>query len=637
MTMPRWDSHLIELVRERNDIVDVISQYVPLKRAGSNYKALSPFKKEKTPSFYVTPSKQIWYCFSTGQGGDVFKFLQVYLGLDFPSAVRMLAERAGVELHENETDQQHSDPGGTEIKKQLYALHEKLTAHWHRLLLRSLDAAHAREYLAARGVNIDTAREFRLGYAPAGWDHTIKWAASEGYDELLLKAAGLIVQRENRSDSPGYDRFRNRIIIPITTESGQVAGFSGRTLEKGDTREAKYINSPETPIFEKSRILFGLEMHRRDILALRQALVVEGPFDLIACHAAGIRNVVAPQGTALTEQQVRTIRRYADEVVLCYDTDEAGRRATTRAAAQCLAAGLPVRVLTLASTDQDKQDPDSFVRKHGADAMRQLLASCADFWDYHISQTAQQNPPDTERGRSVLKRAVFELAVLVSEKTTLDRIFQLLAARLVTDPRLLQNEFEDWKKKNPHAARAMLERDDQQAHIIQEPQHPQHCTSGHSPTNSQTPTESTNRLSTNPVVHPVVEDLLRHVLAEPDKIIPRLLSDVEPQMISDMPGGEILTRLLESYGTDSWEGISTYISSASPAEQTLLYRLSSKERETPPLDHILIHLRRVHLEKKVRQLELQLKNTPTSEAPAILTRLLDIKTELHKLQLPSEN
>lgn len=623
-TMPRWDSQLIELVRERNDIVDVISQYIPLKRAGSNYKALSPFKKEKTPSFYVTPSKQIWYCFSTGQGGDVFKFLQTYLGLDFPSAVRMLAQRAGVELHENETDQQHSDPGGNEIKDQLLDLHEKISAHWHRLLLRSPDASHARDYLTSRGVKIETAREFRLGFAPPGWDNTLNWALSEGYSPQILEAAGLIVRRQERLQDLGYDRFRNRIIIPITSESGQVIGFSGRTLEAGDTREAKYINSPETAIFEKNKILFGLEMHRRDILASRQAIVVEGPFDLIACHMAGIRNVVAPQGTALTERQVRIIKRYADEVILCYDADEAGRLATTRAAVQCLAAGLPVRVLSLASEDGSKQDPDSYLRKHGPEAMQKLISTCPDFWFHHISEVARSNPTETERGRYALKRAVFEPAALIQEASTLDRVLQLLAARLNSDPRVLAAEFSDWKKKNPGAVRAFREEnplpDSQPITPFSQP-------------SNEKPTQAVAPLPHSP--HPVIKEILQHIINSAETNIPLILAEIDPDAFSDLSGQEILSNLLKSYALDTWEGLEKYIQQAKPEEQSFLYRLLSQEVELPPIQHTLVHLRRIQLEKELRRIENCLRNAKPEDAKILLTQLLDIKSKIDNLQLPA--
>ncbi len=600
--MPRWDASIIDLIRERNDIVDVISQYVPLKRAGSNYKALSPFKKEKTPSFYVTPSKQIWYCFSTNQGGDVFKFLQNYLGLDFPSAVRMLAERAGIELPESGDayDTTGADSGKKHLKEQLILLHERLATHWHNLLLRSEAAQIARDYLKSRGINSDTAREFRLGYAPPGWDNLRKWAKEEGFDEVLLTAGGLLIQKENTNTEKVYDRFRNRIIIPITSESGHVVAFSGRTLEKNNSTEAKYINSPETPIFEKSRILFGLDMHRRPLLETRQAIIVEGPFDLISCHMAGVKNVVAPQGTALTERQVRTLKRYVDEIILCYDSDEAGQHATMRAAAQCFSQGLPVRVLTLFSPDGNKQDPDSFIRQNGSQTFASLAASAQSFWEFFFQVLTKKNPPSTERGRYALRREVFSMACHLTDASEIDRVLQRLAAYVGADVRVLQSELKQFQKNSSDTSA---------------------LTYAHGTQNFQ---------QTHIQPHPVIAELLHLCLNEPDKNIPLLQSDLPREWLQGLNGESLLLDLLDTYGTDTWEGTTKYISSKEDNLQSLLYKILISTTHPPPLHEILTHLEKKHLERALHALE----NEPTSDKKRqseILSQILDIKKKLHSI------
>jgi len=600
--MPRWDASLIELIRERNDIVDVISQYVTLKRAGSNYKGLSPFKKEKTPSFYVTPSKQIWYCFSTGQGGDVFKFLQNYLGLDFPSAVRMLAERAGVGLPEtgqpHESDSQHT--GENHLKEQLINLHERLTTHWHTLLMRSDQAEDARAYLKSRGITSSVAREFRIGFAPPGWQNLHQWAKEEGFDELLLLSAGLLVKKENAKPEDAYDRFRNRIIIPITSESGHVVAFSGRSLQKNDPREPKYINSPETPIFEKSRILLGLELHRRELLESRQAIIVEGPFDLVACHIAGVKNVVASQGTALTERHVRTLKRYVDEILLCYDSDEAGQTATRRAAIQCFSQGLPVRVLKLTSPDGAKEDPDSFIRQHGAESFISLAGSAPDFWQFYFQILINKHPPTSERGRYTLRREIFEVASHMTDAAEIDRVLQRLAAHVGSDTRILQTELNEWKKKN---------------------------ITNHLETTYSNPI-SPSQTELQP--HPVVAELLYLCLNDPDKYIPLLQSEMPREWLFGLVGQDLLTDLLESYGTDNWEGTSDYISSKAENLQPILYKIFISHTKPPPISHILSHLEKKYLQQKLKSLENQLIS-PECDQKKLLIEILDIKTKLHKL------
>jgi len=609
--MARWDPALIDLIRQRTDIVEVISEYVSLMRAGSNYKGLSPFKKEKTPSFYVTPSKQLWYCFSTGQGGDVFTFLQNYLGLDFPSAVRMLAQRAGIELPEafSFQDTSVSEKREKSLKEQLYLLHERLTSHWHRTLLQSDLAQEARDYLASRGVGMETIQEFRLGYAPPGWENISIWAKEEGYDEQLLITAGLLVCKEDSRGKKLYDRFRNRIMIPITSESGHIVAFSGRTLEKDNPREAKYINSPETPIFQKSRILFGLEMHRRALLEARQAIVVEGPFDLIACHRAGIKNVVASQGTALTEHQVCILRRYVDEVVLCYDSDEAGQQAMIRAATVCYSHGLPVRVLQICSEKAVKEDPDSLIRKHGAEGFLSLANCAQDFWGFYFQFLSHKHPVTTERGRMVFQNEIFRMINHLSDPTEIDRILQRLSAYLGTDVRLLQSKLIEFQMKNRSNT------SDTNANQQQASQNSQHS------------------------IHPVVAELLYLCLTDPNNNIPTLQKDLPREWLESLDGQSLLQDLLDTYGTDQWEGTFNYINSQDANLRQTFYKIYLSQPQPPPLRQILEHLEKKYLQRKLLSLEYQLANANTENAEKntdILIQILDIKKKLHTFSTSAE-
>ncbi|HEX7569808.1 MAG TPA: DNA primase, partial [Verrucomicrobiae bacterium] len=377
-----------EQIRAASDIVDVIGAYVPLKKNGANFTALCPFHKEKSPSFNVNPHKQIFHCFGCHKGGDVFTFVKDYENIGFMDAVRRLAERAKIPLEFENT------PGAQEsrhLKDQLLDIHDQLTTRWQNCLANEAAGQLARDYLAKRGVSADAIKLFRIGAAPELWDDTVNWARSKKFDLATVEKAGLIIGKEldappttgTNDENPQsairyYDRFRGRLMFPICDEQGRVVGFSGRVLS-GDEKTAKYVNSPETPIFTKSKIFFGLDKSKRAILDAGYAIICEGQLDLIACFTNGVQNIVAPQGTAFTDQHARMLKRYADEVVLCFDSDEAGQNAAVRSLDHLLASGLAIRVAVVPRP----HDPDSFIKANGGDAFKQLIAEADGFFDYY--------------------------------------------------------------------------------------------------------------------------------------------------------------------------------------------------------------------------------------------------------------
>jgi len=290
---------IVEQVRHATDIVDVIGSYVPLKKSGAKFKALSPFNKEKTPSFYVDPARQIFKCFSSGHGGDVFKFLMVLENLTFPEAVRRLAQRAGIVIPESGPQ----DPEARGKREELHALYAAVAVWWHKLLRSDPAAEPARQYLKSRDFPDSLADEFGLGYAPDSFDATMKWARKAGYSPEALETGKLVGTSERGTT---YDFFRGRLMIPIHNDSGEVVAFSGRLLDP-EAKAQKYVNSPETPIFVKSRILFGLNKTKRPIIEAGSAILCEGQIDLMRCWQHGIRNVVAPQGTAFTDPHARIL------------------------------------------------------------------------------------------------------------------------------------------------------------------------------------------------------------------------------------------------------------------------------------------------------------------------------------------
>jgi DNA primase len=437
-----------ERIRAASDIVDVIGSYLPLKKAGANFTALCPFHKEKTPSFNVNPHRQIFHCFGCHKGGDVFTFVKEYENIGFMDAVRRLAERAKIPI---EFDQTPGEQQSRHIKDQLLQIHEQIAQRWQNCLLNEAAGQLARDYLAKRGVSAEAVKLFRLGAAPELWDDTVNWAKNKGHDLVTVEKAGLIIKRaESGKVETGnpelrtpnselrnyYDRFRGRLMFPICDEQGRVIGFSGRILS-GDEKTAKYVNSPETPIFTKSRVFFGLDKSKRAILDAGFAVVCEGQLDLIACFMAGVQNIVAPQGTAFTADHARIIKRYANEVVLCFDSDEAGQNAAVRSLDHLLESGLAVRVAVVPAP----HDPDSFIKANGGEAFRQLVENAEGFFDYYLNRLCKLDDANTDKGRNSVLRGMAEAVHKTGNHVLIDTYAQKTALRLAVSTEAVRAEF----------------------------------------------------------------------------------------------------------------------------------------------------------------------------------------------------
>jgi len=432
-----FSSATLEQIRAASDIVDVIGSYLPLKRAGANFVTLCPFHKEKTPSFNVNPHRQIFHCFGCHKGGDVFTFVQEHESISFSEAVRRLAERARIPLEfEKDPAQQKS----RFLKETLLQIHESITQRWQSALANDAAGQIARDYLKKRGVTDEAAALFRLGYAPDAWDDTVNWSKSKGYDLALVEQAGLILRKEGGDHY--YDRFRGRLIFPISDEQGRVIGFSGRVLS-GDEKTAKYVNSPETPIFTKGRVFFGLDKAKRAILDAGFAVVCEGQLDLIACHTVGVQNVVAPQGTALTSDHARILKRYVDEVVLCFDSDVAGRNAAIRSLDDLLASGLAIRVATVPAP----HDPDSFIKTCGGEAFRQLVERAEGFFEFYLNHLCSANDVGTDKGRLAVVNSMAEALNKSGSAVLADTYAQKTAHRLGVTIEAVRAEFK--KTRSP--------------------------------------------------------------------------------------------------------------------------------------------------------------------------------------------
>lgn len=386
--MGRIAEEKIQEIRDRIDIVDVVSGYLPLKRSGANHQGLCPFHQEKTPSFNVNAARQIFHCFGCGVGGNVFSFLMRMEGLSFPDAVRRLAEKVGVEIEEEELS-----PGDTrrrELRDRLMRINETAGAFYHQLLIEADVAAPARRYLRQRGYEGETVQMFQLGYAPEGWEVLTKHLAAKKFSTEEARQTGLI--RPGKQGRGDYDLFRQRLLFPIQDLQGRIVAFGGRVL---DDALPKYINSPETAVYQKGQVLYGLYQAREAMRHNGTALVVEGYFDVLALHRAGFTNAVATCGTALTSDHARLLKRYAEKVLLLFDQDAAGRQATFRAMDALLPSGLAVSVIAMPAGE----DPDSLLKNAGEEGFRRCLEAARPVLEVFIEDQLNVHD-DTVEGRA---------------------------------------------------------------------------------------------------------------------------------------------------------------------------------------------------------------------------------------------
>lgn len=406
----------VQRVKEAADIVAVIGEHVSLRRAGVNLKGLCPFHSEKTPSFTVRPDRQTYHCFGCGEGGDIFSFMMQYHRMSFAEALKELARRYNVPLPEDGSATE--ELAKAKQREALHAANEKAASLYHDQLLHSREAEPARRYLAERGIPAEFIGRFQLGYAPEQWDFLAKALTREKITPAIATEAGLLVAKERGGH---YDRFRQRILFPIIGLTGRVAGFGGRILGEGTP---KYLNSPESPIFDKGRTLFGLHQNREAIRKSRKCLVVEGNFDLLSLVVHGVENVVAPLGTALTANHVRTLRGYCDEAYLLFDGDAAGLKAAMRAVPLFLGEQLSAKVVVL----PEGHDPDTFVRAHGAEGLAALLEKAQSLPEFVFEALARQHGLEVE-GKSRIVSELRTITAAISDRDLQRTLFASHFAR----------------------------------------------------------------------------------------------------------------------------------------------------------------------------------------------------------------
>ncbi len=421
--MPESRAHLIpedavRAIRESCSIVDVISDYVSLKRTGINHRGLCPFHSEKTPSFFVNESRRSFYCFGCGEHGDVFSFLMKRENMTFGEAVRHLAQRCGIALPERRLSPQ--DTARLEAREQCFAINAEAARMYHELLLKDSRAGRARQYLAGRGLSAETIKDFEIGFAPEAWDTLAGRLRARGFPLEKAAEIGLVSPRTGQGF---YDRFRNRIMFPIRNSARQVIGFGGRIIDQG---EPKYLNSPESPIYSKRGSLYGLHLAAQHISREDRALVVEGYLDAITLHQAGIQNAVAALGTALSEQHIALLRRYSRTIIMVFDADTAGENAMMRSLEPFLEAQLAPRFILL----PPGEDPDSFVKKGGTEKFRQYMDNAGALLDHVIEKTLQKHVLADPAGKVAACDAALALLGRLADPLERQLHVQKLARRL---------------------------------------------------------------------------------------------------------------------------------------------------------------------------------------------------------------
>ncbi len=431
---------IVDDIRRSVDIVDLVSRYFPLQKAGKNLKALCPFHKEKTPSFVVNAERQTFHCFGCGEKGDAFTFVQKMERLaSFPEAIEFLGRVAGIEIRRDD----EGSTGSGRARAEIFKLLDSAASFYGKLLLRNEGAA-ARDYLRRRGITEESEKSFRLGYAPPSWSALRDAAAARDVAADLLVAAGLAIQGDDPSRPP-YDRFRNRLMFPIADGQSRVIGFGGRVL---DDSEPKYLNSPETALFSKGRGLYGLDVARGAILDSKVAIVVEGYTDVILAHQAGIRNVVATLGTALTTEHARCLRRYATKVVVLYDGDPAGAAATGRGVKVLLSEPLDIDLVRL----PEGLDPADAVLAKGADGFAEILSGARDFFECVVEDLRAKLDFKTVSGRAAAADRLLDIAGEAADPVRRDILVRRIADEILVSEESLR------ARLRGHGPRAAAER-----------------------------------------------------------------------------------------------------------------------------------------------------------------------------------
>lgn len=546
--------HKIAEIRSASDIVEIASDYLEVKPSGSRFKALCPFHDEKTPSFSLDPNQNLYYCFGCKRGGDVFSFLQEMESVTFVESARMLADRFGISLPQSE---EHPEEA-SETESIHFAL--RFAARFFYKQLQSERGEPARAYLAQRGLEDSTVKAFGIGYAPGGWSNLLEAAEEVQLKAELLEKAGLVLPRK-QSDGY-YDRFRHRLIFPILSHIGKVLGFGGRILDP-ESDQPKYINSPETKVYDKSTVLYGLYQSKQAIRSVDEVYIVEGYTDVTSLHQSGVQNVVASSGTALTEKQVKLLDRYAKRVILLYDADEAGRTAARRAVDLVLAQGMTPYVVSL----PDGEDPDTYVSRVGADAFREYAAEHRRDFELFLWEAAEASGElETPEGRAEAMREILRTITrdpdgLRQEQYVrrLGDLTEMPLGRLHEELQRLQYERRRQEERRAYRERQRAQRQQKQRQQTQDedphgmpPMAPvdARADGGMRPVEPGAPgapREAEEAAPQQPSALPPEKALLRLMLEEGLALVEYVLGTISLEEFSEGPARQVATKLVEQY------------------------------------------------------------------------------------------
>ena len=607
----------IQKILDETDIVDLIQGYFPLKRAGTNYIAVCPFHNEKTASCNVNPSRQIFHCFGCQAGGDAIKFLMLYDNLPFPEAAKNLASRVGVMVEEEVLDPQQlaKIKGRSEIKRM-----QKSAADWfHRLLFKSQAAQPAREYLRSRGLTMEISRNWKFGYAPEDQRSFFEWAQQNGFSVSQLVEGGLAKWRdENYPDRGAYSFFRHRLMFPVNDDMGEPMAFSGRVLSK-DQGGGKYVNSPETILFNKSKTFFGLDKSKRNIIREKQGIVFEGQLDLIAAFENGIQNAVAPLGTAFTSDHARALKRLTDEVILCFDSDTAGLNAASKAFRVLAPAGILVRLALL----PEGEDPDSLIQKQGVGILQEILGSAPEFFDFQIDRRGSGLNQGTLRDRLNFAKDLSADIALIEDKMLQDSLISRVTIRLGVG--------EDEIRKlvrNAVVARERIEKTRKKREAITRRREEE---SPLPPGGDAPVSESTGEKT---IGNRTVRLLCQALLMDPETR-QFLLSHSIPEYLDRLTDTELLTRLWKAnFDAGSPSSVNAFIATLSPDDQDIVGRLLAEEtaRINPALaEQCLAALRKQSIQNEIAVTKARLgtPNLPSDQVADLHKQLLDLRNQLH--------
>jgi len=611
----------IQKILDGSDIVELIQGYFPLKRAGVNFVAVCPFHNEKSPSFNVNPSRQTFHCFGCQVGGDAIKFVMMYDNLPFPEAAKTLADRCGVMIQEEVLDPNELAKirGRSELKRM-----QASAADWfHRLLFKSPAAQPARDYLKARGIAMETCRNWKFGFAPEDQRSFFEWAQSSGFSVEQLVNGGLAKWRdENNPNRGAYSFFRHRLMFPVNDGMGQPIAFSGRVLSK-DQRGGKYVNSPETGLFNKSKTFFGLDKSKRAIIQKKRAIVCEGQLDMIAAFEAGIQNIVAPLGTAFTKDHAKILKRHTDEVVLCFDSDTAGLNAASKAFRVLAPSGILVRLALL----PDGEDPDSLIKSEGIGALETILDSAPEFFDFHIDRRGSALTQGPLRDRLNFAKDLAADVALIDDKMLQDSLISRVTVRLGVGEDEIRKLVRNAAVSNERIEKAQSRREN----ITRQREQSSPPSGGHSgsPVPQQDP-DSSPEISNRSV------RLLCKALVTDSETRQSIIQNQVPEYFEFLTETELLSRIWRAnFDPASPGSVNAFIGSLSDDDQRQVSKIlmESSASATPDLARdCLKKLRKLSIQNQIAGIKSKMgaPNLPSEAVLLLNKQLLDLREQLHE-------